>query len=416
MGARTMCSAETVLELLTEQVQTVWKSPKHVATMLSLDLSGAYDTVHPVQLLDILCKKRMPGWLIWWVKAFLTDRTTTLVIQGQESDLFEIQYRVPQGSTLSPILFILYTSELLEICDHLKARISAIGFANNTNILTYSTSTKANCRTLEGVHTQCLCWADRHGMKFVPAKYELIYMTHSYTKFNLEASANFEDTEKQPTAEARVLGVWLDTKLCWTAHTWKAIQKGTTQTGALNGISMSTWGATFIQSCLIYLSVVRAQLAYRVLSWHTPAASKAKGVTAKLQLIQNKRLCTITGAYCATPIAILETETYTPLLDLYLDSGVAAFQKRLQGSPVYQQIQNTCQVIVQQLKIKAWRRAQHKTSGEAREEWAAEQHQQLGGTKTSSRTKVQRAWETRWNTLPCTTWDQIRQPPEKKVL
>jgi hypothetical protein len=61
IGARTKRSTETALELLTKQVQTVWKSPKHVATILSLDLSGAFNTVHPVQLLNILCKKRMPG-------------------------------------------------------------------------------------------------------------------------------------------------------------------------------------------------------------------------------------------------------------------------------------------------------------------------------------------------------------------
>jgi len=77
-------------------------------------------------------------------------------------------------------------------------------------------------------------------MKFAPAKYELIHVTRSRTKFNLEASANFEGTKKQPTTEVRVLGVWLDTKLRWTAHTRKAIQKGTTQIGALNRISAST--------------------------------------------------------------------------------------------------------------------------------------------------------------------------------
>ncbi len=169
----------------------------------------------------------MPGWLIRWVKAFLTDRTTTLVIQGWESDPFGIQYGVPQGSTLSPILFILYASELLEICDRPKARVSAIGFADDTNILTYGTSTEANCKTLEGVHAQCLRWAERHGMKFAPAKYELIHFTRSRTKFNLEASAHFGSIEKQPTAEVRVLGVWLDTKLRWTAHARKAVQRGT---------------------------------------------------------------------------------------------------------------------------------------------------------------------------------------------
>ena len=75
-----------------------------------------------------------------------------LVIQGQESDLFGIQYSMPQGSTLSLILFILYTSELLEIYNRLKARVSIVRFADNTNILTYSTSIEANYKTLEGVY------------------------------------------------------------------------------------------------------------------------------------------------------------------------------------------------------------------------------------------------------------------------
>jgi hypothetical protein len=80
MGARTKRSTDTALELLTEQVRTVWKSPKHVATLLSLDLSGAFDTVHPIRLLDILRKKGLPGWLVRWVRAFLSNRTTTLII------------------------------------------------------------------------------------------------------------------------------------------------------------------------------------------------------------------------------------------------------------------------------------------------------------------------------------------------
>ncbi len=95
IGAYIKRSTKTALELLTKQVQTVWKSLKHVATILALDLSGAFNIVYPIRLLDILCKKRMPGQLIRWVRAFLIDYTTTLVIEEQESDLFGIQYRVP---------------------------------------------------------------------------------------------------------------------------------------------------------------------------------------------------------------------------------------------------------------------------------------------------------------------------------
>jgi hypothetical protein len=253
-------------------------------------------------------------------------------------------------------------------------------------------------------------------MKFAPTKYELIHLTRSRTKFNLEASAHFGGTEKQPTAEVRVLGVWLDTKLRWTAHARKAVQKGTIQTGALTRISASTWGATFVRSRLIYSSVVRPQLAYGASSWHSPTVSKAKGVTAKLQLIQNKCLRTVAGAYRATPIAMLETETYTPPLDLYLDSRVAAFQTQLQESLVYQQIQKACQVIVRRTKVKARQRDKYRTSGEARKEWAVARDQALGGDQVSRKAKLLRAWEARWNTLPHTTWDQIKRPPEKRVL
>ncbi len=125
--------------------------------------------------------------------------------------------------------------------------------------------------------------------------------------------------------ENKIIYIYYISLIRWTAHTRKATQKGAIQAGALNRISASTWGATFIRSRLIYSSVVRPQLAYRASTWHSPTAPKVKGVTAKLQLTQNKCLHTIAGAYWATLIATLETETYTPLLDLYLDSRVAAF-------------------------------------------------------------------------------------------
>jgi hypothetical protein len=51
MGARPGRSVDTALELLTEQIHTVWESKDHVATLLSLDISGAFDTVHPVMTL-----------------------------------------------------------------------------------------------------------------------------------------------------------------------------------------------------------------------------------------------------------------------------------------------------------------------------------------------------------------------------
>jgi hypothetical protein len=57
---------------------------------------------------------------------------------------------------LSLILFLFYTSELLEIYNQLKERLSGIGFADNVNLLAYSQSTEANCQTLEGAYIKLL--------------------------------------------------------------------------------------------------------------------------------------------------------------------------------------------------------------------------------------------------------------------
>ena len=52
MGARKNRSTESALELLTEQVHTIWGQGKNkVATLLSMDVAGAFDTVSHRRLL-----------------------------------------------------------------------------------------------------------------------------------------------------------------------------------------------------------------------------------------------------------------------------------------------------------------------------------------------------------------------------
>jgi hypothetical protein len=60
MDARAGKSIEMALELLTRQIHMIWSSKWHVATLLSMEISGAFDIVNPIWLLDILRKKRLP--------------------------------------------------------------------------------------------------------------------------------------------------------------------------------------------------------------------------------------------------------------------------------------------------------------------------------------------------------------------
>ena len=73
MGARKGRSTDTALELLTEQVHTAWGKDM-VASMLSMDISGAFDTVDPTRLLNVMRSKGVPIWLVRFAGAFMTDR------------------------------------------------------------------------------------------------------------------------------------------------------------------------------------------------------------------------------------------------------------------------------------------------------------------------------------------------------
>lgn len=55
-----------------------------------------------------------------------------------------------------------------------------------------------------------------------------------------------------------------------------------------------------------------------------------RGITRALAKAQNRSLRIVAGAFKSTPIRNLETETWVPPLDLYLNKRLADFEARLQ--------------------------------------------------------------------------------------
>ena len=87
-----------------------------VSILSLLDLSAAFDTIDHGVLLDRLHKTfGISGIVLDWFKSYLTERTQFVVIGGIESKKLPLQFGVPQGSVLGPILFTMYTFPLGDI-------------------------------------------------------------------------------------------------------------------------------------------------------------------------------------------------------------------------------------------------------------------------------------------------------------
>lgn len=374
-GARTRRSTETALEFLTEQIHTVWNQGRDkVASLLSLDVASAFPTVSHKRLIHDLRMKGIPLWITNWVNSFLVDRTTTLAINGRRSEAFAMETGVPQGSPLSPILYLFYNADLLTVCNITGKRTSTMGFADDINILAYGISTEANCRALLKTHDVCEKWARTHGAKFNPDKYDLLHLTRSPKKFNIKKTITIQGNVIKPKEEIRILGLQFDSKLNWKAHLKKIQRKMTTQKLALSRLTASTWGASMLKARTIFKAVVRPAITYASSIWRSPEGltTHLKRLENKLRIIQNSCLRTVSGAYKATPIRVLEAESFIEPLAMHMNYIQAKFRERMKADGSRSRNQEACGKIINRMKkVKGRRRkATLKTPGQRKYEWA----------------------------------------------
>ena len=151
--------------------------------------------------------------LVRWITNFLIDRSIEIRVAGYTQPLSRVHAGIPQGSPLSPILYLFYNANLLEKLENKGLYTSAIGFINDINIVTYSLTTQRNCEVLQCIHRECETWAKRHGSSFNPQKYDLIYFTRRPRRHAINADLLIQGQRITPSADIRVLGVRLNTAL-----------------------------------------------------------------------------------------------------------------------------------------------------------------------------------------------------------
>ena len=139
-GFREKRSCETQLTMLVEDLARNVSKGKQTDLIL-LDFSRAFDKVNNSKLLWKLHQYRIRGNALAWIRAFLGNRSQTVVIDGEESESVSVTSGVPQGSVLGPILFLIYINDLP---DELSSQVRL--FADDTAVyLTIGDTMTAKC-------------------------------------------------------------------------------------------------------------------------------------------------------------------------------------------------------------------------------------------------------------------------------
>ena len=88
-----------------------------------------------------------------------------------------IHVETPQGSPVSPILWVIYTNQLYKSNNHLDVRISS--YSDDIAIIAAFKSIKENCNKLHNVAKSLVKWGNSHNVQFDVKKTELIHFDSS---------------------------------------------------------------------------------------------------------------------------------------------------------------------------------------------------------------------------------------------
>ena len=209
-GARKRRSAEQALLLLQENIYRAWRMGK-VLSLVSFDVRGAYNGVFKERLLQRLAARGLPGELVRWVGAFCSERTASIEVNGYHSPQKPLpQAGLPQGSPLSPMLFLFFNADLVQTS--ISTTEGAIAFVDDYSAWVTGKTAEANRAGIQAIIDRAVAWGRRSGATFESSKTAVIHFTRTAGRGS-QGDFVINGQTVQPKDTVKVLGVVLDAEL-----------------------------------------------------------------------------------------------------------------------------------------------------------------------------------------------------------
>lgn len=205
--------------------------------LVSLDIQGAYDTVWHMGLLWKLSQLGVPDDLVRWVASFLSSREARVRLRTAITSR-HLDMGVPQGSPLSPVLFLVYVNDLLIA---LRSIQGAFGQAFADDLASWwlesahTPSPSPGLRISQTIQT----WASQWRMVFNPAKCQVLSIGRISAPPPVFVLG---DVQLACVPYLRYLGVWLDSTLSWREHIRRVSQRALGRLRLLHRGAGTLWG------------------------------------------------------------------------------------------------------------------------------------------------------------------------------
>lgn len=310
-GALPNRSAVDLVQTLVYKVEKAFQQKK-VASLLLLDVRGAFDAVDHQRLLSHL---RLQGWdesLISWIRDWLSGRSVSVQV-GDATATAPIKGGLPQGSPLSPILFLLYAARIV------ASQRNSFCYADDLGILFIGDSLEETSEQLAEAYKAITASGASSGLPFSPEKTEVQHFSRQ-RKRPIPTVTLPGAGEIKPSPYTRWLGILLDTKLTFRPHINWVFSRGKQLALHLRRLSNTQRGCPVASMRAAVVQCVIPTALYGVEVFYTGQGQK--GVIDSLRSLLRLAALAILPVYRTTPTPALLREADLPHPEALLNGAL----------------------------------------------------------------------------------------------
>jgi len=212
----------------------------------------------------------------WLFRSYLNGRTQYVRSSTTSSKPSSVLYGVPQGSVLGPILFLLYTADLLQLinCHHLHPH----AYVDDTQI--YGFCNPLDAGQLQECMSVCvdevLLWMTSNRLLLNPAKTEVLWCSSARHQHQIPVGpVRISNTSVLPVSIVWDLGIYIDADLTMSTHVTITVRVCFAALQRIRSVRRSLTPDTLL-TLLRALLTTSVDYCCSVLIWCTAAASSVR--------------------------------------------------------------------------------------------------------------------------------------------
>jgi ribonuclease HI len=328
-GFRALRSTEDQVIRISQTVSDGFQAkPAKRTVMALLDFTKAYDTVWRSDLLGILMDSGIPFPIVRWIRGFLTHRRASVRLNGVLSKTRVFREGLPQGSVLSPMLFLFVINTLRT---RLPITTEASFYADDVALWSAHPQKEVALSRLSESVGEVLRWGHEHKIRLNPNKCEVTFFSSDPRESSWKPEVHVADSVLRFNPNPVFLGVTYDRMLTFGPQVHRVASRVVRGSRLLGALSGREWGWRGDHLRTIFHAILSSVLHYCSAGWQPWLSDSAVGM---LDRAQNKCLRLITGQLATTPVEALRCEARVPaVLTTLRRKAALALEKSLRLPP-----------------------------------------------------------------------------------